>query len=273
MRRIYSLLVLCLLATHAQAHHATGHGMSGPSFNPITSVRSPRTIVGFGINADALDADQGYAVTYKLNGEYALTRRFSVGAVVPVSTVRTTGLQNTGLADLNLIAKGTLFKKGGFLLLGNGTLSLPTGPENSGLGSGDVLFSPALTVLKNLSRFGLFVNAGSTMAWASETRPSLDYAVGAIATLVTGEYPLEAVVSVQGNSIFASHTFQNGSTKLYLNPALVFPLGESSRLTVGGKFALADDLKLKPGVVLSTNSTALFTDVRASVLTTIDFFF
>lgn len=275
MQRVYSF-VLCIsfvLSLNAHAHHSSGHGMSGPSFNPISSVRSPKTIVGFGVNADALDADQGYAVSYKLSGEYALTRRLSMGASLPLNTVRTTGLQNTGLADMSLLAKGILWKREKNLFLGSLSLSLPTGLKNSGLGAGDVLASPSLTFIKSIQRLSLFSSVGSTLALAREVRPSLDYAVGTLITLVKGEYPLDAVLSLQGNSIFGSNTFQNGSTKLYVSPALVFPLGENSRLTVGGKFAVADDLKLKSGVALSTNSTALFTDMRASVFTNIDFFF
>lgn len=278
MRHLFKLSVIVFLIAFqnlAHAHHTAGHGMSGPSFNPITSVRTPKTIVGLGVNADSLDSDQGYAVAYKISGEYALNSRWSLGAIVPVSTVRTTGLQHTGLADVSLLAKGVLWQnmEEKIFLLGGTSVSVPTGNKNSGLGAGDVLVSPSLTVAKGLKRLNLFSSVGSSVAMTHEVRPSLDYAVGSVVTLVPGEYPLEAVFSVQGSSIFGSNTFQNGSTKIYLSPALIFPMTTSSRLTVGGKFAVVDELKLKSGVVLSSNSTALFTDIRSSVFTNLDVFF
>ncbi|HEX5036895.1 MAG TPA: transporter [bacterium] len=262
----------------AEAHHVVGHGGSlSSSFNPYSSqTRPPETFVDFNFNVDRLDGGLGYVLSYQTSAEYSVNRRWSFGARVPFLTIREKFLPDTdGIGD---VAASVKFLAGEwplhrmFLTLGS-EVSFPTGNEDKGTGTGDVMFSPYLTLSKGFRHFSLLTTLGSTLAAAGEVHPSVDYSLSLILPVTKGALPVDFFLSFQGSTAATSKTFTNGSTKAYLRPAFVFHLTSKLLATLGGKFSAVDTLEVKKGIALSRVSTAPLSDVQAGFTFDINYSF
>lgn len=270
--------ILLLGINVAEAHHVAGHGGSlSSSFNPYSSqTRPPQTFVDFNFNVDRLDGGLGYVLSYQTAAEYSVNRRFSFGARIPFLTIREKFLPDTdAFGD---IAAGVKFLAGEwplqrmFLTLGS-EVSFPTGSEDKGTGTGDVMFSPYVTLSKGFHRFSLVTTLGSTLAATSHVYPSLDYALSLIVPVTKGALPVDFFLTFQGSTAATSKTFTNGSTKAYVRPAFVFHLTSKFLATLGGKFSAVDTLEVKKGITLSRLSTAPLSDVQAGFTFDINYSF
>jgi hypothetical protein len=259
------LAVFFLLAGPAAAHHP-GHGGGGGTglFNPFSTLsRPPRTFVNLTFGFDSLDGNLGEVYTTQVSGEYALHRRFSLGARLPVTVVRGRFVQAEGLGDAALTIKGLAWespKDRLFLSLGLDT-AFPTGRESKGLGAGDVVFSPYATVSKGFERVDLFGTLGTSVAAAADARPSLDFALGANVPILKQGVGFDAFLAFQGSTTFANQVLTSGSTKAYLKPGVTIRPIEPLRISVGGKISVLDTLEVKPGETLPPTSPVLLTDV------------
>ncbi len=260
------------------AHHVVGHGgVTTSSFNPYSSQsRPPETFLDFNFNVDHLDGGLGYVLTYQFAGEYSVTRRISVGGRIPVLSVREQFLPHTdGIGDVAIFFKGLvgewpLYRT--FLNMGT-EISFPTGSETRGTGTGDVIFSPYLTVSKGFRPFSILFSVGSTLAAADQIRPSIDYGASLIVPVAKGSLPVDAFLSFQGSTATSSKTFVNGSTKAYLKPAVTFHLKPKLLATLGAKISIIDTLRVKPGIALSRQSTAPLSDVDVGCVFDINYSF
>lgn len=253
------------------AHHVSEHGrVSTISFNPYSSqLRPPTTFLGFNFNFDHLDGDLGHVLTYQFVGEYAITPKMGVGGRIPVLSIHEKFLPEAdGLGDIALSIKrlvGQWPVSRIFLNLGT-EISFPTGNDAKGTGSGDVLFSPYLTFSKGFCPFSVLLSLGSTLAASDQVRPSLDYGASVIVPLVKEKLPIDFSLSLQSSTLTTSNIFVSGSTKTYLKPAVVFHLTPKFLTTLGAKISVVDTLEIKPGVVLSQQSTAPLSDMDAGFL-------
>jgi len=283
MRRSLTLvcaaLALLLGASEAGAHHVSGHGGGGSGFyNPFsTQSRPPRTFLSFTFNVDALDDGLGEVLRYQLSGEYAVTRRFSLGLRVPFLSIREKFLPKTdSIGDLALTFKGLLWakpEKRMNLTLGS-SFSMPTGKESTGAGAGTVLISPYLNYTMALGPVDFYTTLGTSVAAASEASPTFDYNLGFNIPLVKEEpIPLHLFLAFQGSTSIRDDVFTNGSTKAYFTPGLILYLQEHLIATLGAKVSVVDTLKVKPGVALSKTSTSLLSDVLAGFNFNVDYFF
>ncbi|MFO1464185.1 MAG: transporter [bacterium] len=270
----------CLLAgaRNAGAHHVSGHGGGAAGFyNPFsTASRPPRTFLSFTFAVDSLDDSLGEVLRYQLAGEYALTRRFSLGMRIPFLSIREKFLPSSdSIGDLALSFKGLLWAKPERrmnLSLGMGT-SFPTGDEPKGLGAGTVLFSPYLNYTLGLGPVDFYTTLGSTVAAADEASPTFDFNLGFNIPLVKGEIPLHLFVAFQGSTSIRDDVFRSGSTKAYLTPGLILYLNEHLITTLGAKVSVLDTLGVKSGVALAKTSTSLLSDVHAGFNFNVDYFF
>lgn len=279
--RLRTFFVLCLLVGFvraADAHHVTAHGgAAGGSFNPYAGQsRRPESYADLTFGVDRLDGGLGYVLTYQVAAEYAPWRRLSFGVRVPFLSIRekflpaTDGIGDVALSIKGLVAEWPLRK----LFLQAGTeIAFPTGDLDKGTGSGDVVFSPYLTLSKSSRWATLLISAGSTMAAADPVRPSADYALSAIVPITKGELPVDFSLSFQGSTAVQSGIFTGGSTKAYLRPSFVFHLSQKLLATLGGKFSVLDTLELQPGIALSRQSTAPLSDVQAGFLFNMNYSF
>lgn len=270
-------IVLSLIVGTAAAHHP-GHGSGGGTglFNPFSTLsRPPRTFVNLTFAFDSLDGDLGEVYTTQVSGEYAVHRRFSLGARLPVLVVRGRFVDGEGLGDVALTLKGLVAEWPAdrlFVSLGLDT-SFPTGRESKGLGAGVVLLSPYTTVSKGFERFDLFGTLGTTVAAASDARPSLDFAAGVNVPILREGVGLDAFLAFQGSTTFASDELTSGSTKAYLKPGVTIRPIEPLRLNLGGKISVLDTLEVKPGVTLAPTSPVLLTDVVYGFLFDVNYSF
>ncbi len=282
MRRLLALaaLGLCLGAVlpQAAAHHVSGHGGGGSSYyNPFSSSsRPPRTFFSFTFTADSLDQGLGQVYRSQLSGEYAFTRRISVGARLPFLSIREKFLPNSdSIGDVGVSVKGLLWsqpKRRMNLTLGNG-FSFPTGNESRGLGAGVVLTSPYLNYTMALGPVDFYATLGTTVALASEPAPSLDYNTGFNIPILKEDIPVHLFIALQGSTSFSDDVFADGSTKAYITPGFIFYIRQNLIATLGARFSVIDTLEVKPGVALAKSSTALLSDVEAGFNFNIDYFF
>lgn len=279
--RFWAALGFCLMANLpiALAHHTAGHGGGGSSYyNPFsTQSRPPRSFVSFTFNADVLDDSLGEVYLYQVSGEYAVTRRFSIGARIPFWSVQEKFLpQTNAIGDLGLTFKGLLWNHPGHrqnLTLG-GSTTFPTGNESEGTGAGAVTFSPFLNYTLGFGRVDFYATLGSTVAAASDPSPSFDFNTGFNIPLIKGgAVPLHLFVGFQGSTTLADDVFTHGSTKAYLTPGLILYLKKNLITTLGARVSVLDTLHIKPGVALSKLSPALLSDVKAGANFNIDYFF
>lgn len=274
------ILGLCLGIPwrYALAHHVVGHSASTGFYNPFAAAsRPPRTFFSLNFSVDWLDHGLGELYRYQLSGEYAVHPRFSLGAQVSFLSVREKFLAPTdSIGDISLTAKGLLWhsvSKKQSLHAGLG-ISLPTGQEDLGLGSGDVMFSPYFTYVLNQGRADFYLTLGTSLAAASQLNPSWDYSLGSnIALLKKGPLPMDFFVALQGSTIFSSDTFTAGSTKIYATPGLILHLKPDFFMTLGGKISVIDTLNLKPGIALAKSSIAPLSDVETGLVVDFDWFF
>jgi len=283
MRRYLTLacaaLSLLFGVSEAGAHHAAGHGGGGSGFyNPFsTQSRPPRTFLSFTFSVDGLDDGLGEVLRYQLSGEYAVTRRFSLGLRIPFVSIREKFLPKTdSIGDVSMSFKGLLWSKPAKrmnLTLGSG-ISFPTGKESTGAGAGTVLISPYLNYTMALGPVDFYTTLGSSVAAANEASPTFDYNLGFNIPLVKdAPVPLHLFFAFQGSTSIRDDVFANGSTKAYLTPGLILYLRERLIATLGAKVSVLDTLKVKPGVALSKTSTSLLSDVRAGFNFNVDYFF
>ncbi len=280
MRRgfLLALVLLVSAVSRAEAHHVVGHGGGvGGSFNPYAGQsRRPTSYADFTFGMDRLDGGLGYVLTYQVAGEYAPLRRLSLGVRVPFLSIREKFLPKTdGIGDVAVSVKGLLaewpLQK---LFLQAGTeVSFPTGSLDKGTGSGDVVFSPYLTLSKRFRPVTLLLTAGSTLAASDPVRPSADYAATAIIPVTEGNLPVDFFLSFQGSTAVQSGIFTGGSTKAYLRPAFVFHLSSKLLATLSGKFSVLDTLEIQPGISLARQSTAPLSDVQAGFLFNMNYSF
>lgn len=280
--RLRILFVLCLLlsagARSAEAHHVVGHGGAmGGSFNPYSGQsRRPESYADITFGVDRLDGGLGYVLTYQVAAEYAPIRRLSFGVRVPFLSIREKFLPATdGIGDVaagikGLVAEWPLQRM--FLQMGT-EVSFPTGSLDKGTGSGDVVFSPYVTLSKQFSLMSFLISAGSTLAAADPVRPSADYAVSAIVPITQGSLPVDFSLAFQGSTAIQSGVFTGGSTKAYLRPSFVFHLSQKLLATLGGKFSVLDTLEVQPGIALARQSTAPLSDVQAGFVFNINYAF
>jgi hypothetical protein len=262
----------------ASAHHVSGHGGGGSNYyNPFSSSsRPPRTFFSFTFTADNLDQGLGQVYRYQLSGEYAFTRRLSVGARLPFLSIREKFLPDSdSIGDVAVSVKGLLWSKPERrmnLTLGQ-AFSFPTGDESRGLGAGVVLASPYLNYTMALGPVDYYLTVGTTVGLASEPAPSIDYNTGFNIPLFKEDIPVHFFVALQGSTSFGDDVFTNGSTKAYLTPGFIFFLRQNLIATLGVRVSVIDTLEVKPGVALAKSSTALLSDVEAGFNFNIDYFF
>ncbi len=272
-------VALWIFSGLAHAHHVSGHGGGGANyFDPFsTQSRPPRTFVSFSFGLDHLDDDLGVVLRYTLSGEYAVHRRFSVGATLPFLTTREKFLpETTGIGDVGLNLKGLLWhSKPRRMAVSMGTgVSFPTGDESDGLGTGDVLFSPYLNYAAGLGRVEFYLTLGSTLAAADAVSPTLDFNTGVnVAIKKGGPVPIHGFLALQGSTAITSDVLENGSTKAYLQPGVIFYLSDSLITTLGLRVSMIDTLKIKPGAALAKTSSILLSDVLVGFNFGIDYFF
>ena len=275
----FALLALpFLLSGEARAHHVSGHGAGGANyFDPFSSQsRPPRSFVAATVGLNNLDDGLGQVVRYQLSGEYAVTSRFSIGATLPFMTTREKFLpERTSIADVSVLFKGLVWrnpKPSLSLTLGSG-VSFPTGDEVDGFGTGDFLFSPFVNFAWRLGRVDVYTTLGSTLAAAESVNPSLDFNAGVNVPLKGGSVPIHGFLAFQGSTTFTSDVLENGSTKAYLTPGLIFYLSDSLITTLGAQISILDTLKIKPGAALAKTSSILLSDVQVGVNFNINYFF
>lgn len=270
-------LALALFIQRAEAHHP-GHGSGGALglFNPFSTIsRPPRSFVNLTFTFDSLDGDLGEVYTTQLAGEYAIHRRFSLGARLPILVVRQDFVSSEGLGDVALTLKGLLWEwkeSRTFLSMGLDT-SFPTGRESEGLGEGDVVFTPYFTISKAFQVLDFFGTIGSTIVAGDDPRPSFDFAMGVNAPVLKGDVGLDLSLAFQGSTTITSEVLTAGSTKAYLRPGLTIRPIDPLALSLGGKVSVLDTMEVRPGEVLAPTSSILMTDVVYGFLFDINYSF
>lgn len=281
MKSLYKISSLAALLTFltlpANAHHSAGHATSLNSFNPYSSqTRTPESFVDFNFNYDHLDGGLGYVLTYQIAGEYAVNRRLSIGARLPIISVRESFLPKAdNVGDIALSVKGLVADwsdKRMFLNLGT-EVSLPTGKESKGTGTGNLVFSPFATLSKSFSPMSLIFSAGTTFSAASQVNPSINYASTVVVPVIKSILPTDILLAFQGTTTTSSDTFKSGSTQAYLKPAVTVHIKEKLLATVGAKLAVIDTLSLKPGITLANQSTAPLSDINTGFFLDLNYSF
>lgn len=264
------MAAVCLVAfpQALQAHHTSGHGSGGSlqsSLNPLTaSSRPPSKAIDAGFVVDRLDGGLGYVLRYDIGFEYAVTKRFSLGAQLPFLSVREILLPATDrLGDIELHAKTLIYQSSRFLFTAGTGLSLPTGSEEKGTGAGTTLASPFVTLSKGHGKILGFMTLGSTLSLGRSPDPSFDYAVGVLYPLSRSSFPVDASLTFQGSTGFSDDVFESGSTKAYLQPAVILHWSPRLSTLLGAKVAVVDTLSVKSGVTLSQQSTVPLSDILA----------
>ncbi|MBL7685922.1 MAG: hypothetical protein JNK65_07820 [Deltaproteobacteria bacterium] len=271
------LLLFCafLLSIEAQAHHTAGHLASSSTFyNPFNdSSRPPRSFVDLFFSVDGLDEDLGEIFTTQISGEYALHPRFSIGARLPVISIHDRFLpQKTSIGDVALTLKTLLLKNKDWFLSAGLDTSFPTGKEADGLGAGEVMFSPFVTLGKNWKYLHGFLTLGSGIG-SKTGRPTFDYSTGLNIPLIKGALPIDLFLAFQGNTYLSSDLFETGSSKAYLKPGLIFHIHSKLTATAGGKISILDTLKGKNGTLFARNSLLLLNDVKGGFIFDLNYSF
>lgn len=272
------LVFACLCAGQAQAHHTAGHGGGGANyFDPFSSQsRPPRSFVAATFSINNLDDGLGMVIRYQLSGEYAINRRFSVGAQLPFMTTREKFLpERTSIGDVAVLFKGLVWRneKPSLGLTMGSSVSFPSGNEADGFGTGDVMFSPFMNFAWKLGRVDFYTTVGSTLAAADSINPSLDFNTGVNVPIKGGAVPIHAFLAFQGSTTFTSDVLENGSTKAYLTPGLIFFLSNSMIATLGAQVSVLDTLAIKPGAALAQTSSILLSDVQVGFNFNLNYFF
>lgn len=269
---VVALIVLwsqLLLSPQSLWGHHPGHAMgSGFSlFNPFsTESRPPKTYLALDLSVDGLDDHLGIVAKYQLSGEYAIHKRISVGLRLPFASIRENFLpKDTSIGDVALTFKSLLWstKDSRMSLTFGEVTSFPTGDQNSGFGAGEVIFSPYLTWSSRWhENFETFLTLGTSVMAANQASPTFDFSAGMSVPLVKGKTPLKGFLALQGSTNLANDSLSVGSTKAFLNPALIWQMSDKLSTTWGFRFSVIDTLDLKPGEILSPISPLLLTDVK-----------
>jgi len=264
--------VLSLMgSTMAWAHHPACH--SGPTgintFNSLTLNSSkPLKFLGLGYDISRLDNELGYLSQIALYGEYSLGKKMAVGGRVPFVLVRDRGLASaSSIGDVSINGR-YLFAQGKIASASARAstfldLSFPTGDENDGTGSGTTILSPGLALSLDWESLSIFGALGVSTKVTNSDYTTLNPSVGIKVPLVKEGLSVSALGSIESNVHLNSQSFERGSAKVYLKPALLFGFGPKWWITAGGKISLADTLKLKSGGGLSPASTTLLGDIEA----------
>lgn len=262
------MLLLLAGVLPAWSHHTTAHGGAmGAAFTPLSAQgRPPATFLELSTAYDRLDGNLGAVATYQFAGEYSVTPRTSVGGRVPVvsvwedflPTAHTIG--DVALSIKHIVGAWPTARRAVQL---SAELSVPTGDEIAGTGSGAIAVSPVVTLRQSWHRLTFVLSAGSSVAATAPVRPSLEYAASLLAPLTsrTSRVPLAGVLALQGSTAPASATLADWSTKIYCKPALTLHLRQHWLASLGAKISVIDTLRTKPGVALSLLSTAPLSDV------------
>jgi hypothetical protein len=272
-----ALALVCLWASTAAAHHVGGHGGGANYFDPFSSQsRPPRSFAALTVGLDMLDDDLGVVLRYQLSGEYAVNRRFSVGATLPFMTTREDFLpERTSIGDVALVFKGLVWRHPNPTLavtMGS-SVSFPTGDEADGFGTGDVVFSPFVNFAWRLGKVDFYTTLGTSLAAAASVNPGLDFNVGVNGPLIRGAVPIHGFLAFQGSTVFTSDVLEDGSTKAYLTPGLIFYLSDAVITTLGAKISVLDTQRIKSGAALDKTSSILLNDVRVGFNFNINYFF
>lgn len=272
------LLVCCVTATRrGWAHHGSGGAGSAGSRQVISErLNAPGRNVFFTFEVNEMDEGVGTYLLYQLQGEYAFTRRFSLGASLPFWTVRQNFVpDNTRIGDVALRLKGlpwssTTGRMG--LLLGLDT-SFPTGNNEESLGAGAVTFSPYATFGTDFQVLQVFATATGIFEAAGSVNPTMGYALGLVVPLIKGKVPVKGLLFFQGTTVLEGDTFTSGSSKGFLIPGFLLSLSEHWEASFAGKISVMDTLNFRSDVTSTDFATGLFTDVKAGFIFNLGYIF
>ncbi len=247
------------------AHHGGGGGAVtglqqsiGGRFNP------PRTYAFYNFSTNVLNDGMGWLILNQVEGAYAFNSRFSVGGRIPIWTVRENFLpDNTRLGDVALLLKGQVWRSPQqrmSLDLGM-DVTFPTGSDTESVGAGVVGLVPYLTFNKSFDRLQLFTTLSKTVELGAAQNPALSYEVGLQIPLVRGALPLNLLAALQGNTLFASDTFVNGSSQAFAVSGLLLSLSEHWEAALLGRLSMFNTLEFKSGISFDRFATGLLSDV------------
>jgi hypothetical protein len=267
--KIYWLLALVyflLALPSAWAHHGGG-GAAGNLFNQTLTGRllSPNTNVFFTFQANSIDEGVGTFFLYQIDGEYALNRRFSIGATIPVWTVRQKFTpDNTKLGDVMLRLKGELWRHAqgtANLLMGLDT-SFPTGNDEVSLGAGAVGFLPYFSFNKNFKVLQIYTKVAGSFEVDGAVNPTLGYEMALVFPVYQGKPVLDLLLGYQGFTFVDGDTFVEGSSKGYLVPGLFLGLSDHWETSFLTRISVLDTLGLKEDIETKNFVTSFFSDLE-----------
>ncbi len=265
------ILACSVFASMSWAHHP-GHAVSVQSsgqFNPYVQGNGlPRKSLTYSFDWSHLDNGAGYVLLNQVEGEYAVLDRLSVLLRIPVLSLQMNFRPDkTGLGDISAGVKGVLWQDAGHSLLLGSDFSFPTGDQANGTGAGSVGMSSYLSYQYDFGFVRLFTSLGSGFLFDSDPEPTLLPSLGVTIPVLGVDGPLLAVLGVRAFVLLADETFQNGSAKVFAVPGLVFFPTDNRQLSLSlsGNIAIIDQLKVKPGIILSNVSLALVQDARAGI--------
>lgn len=277
-KRTIAFLLLCLgMATQTSlAHHpggSTGAAGSTRTFNPfVLGMGGLRNSASATFDWSHLDNGAGDFFMYQVSGEYAVWDRLSFLARIPIVSLQLNFRPDqTGLGDIVFGAKGLVLSGERYALhLGN-DFSFPSGDRDDGTGVGAVTGAPYLSLFYDWGAVSVFTSAGVNFLWDEDPEPRLDASGGVAIPLIKRKVPVTLFASLRSNLLFADEVFTQGSFKLFVVPGVIVYPSESQRIsiTISGKVAIADELSVKTGQILTQNNLALVEDVFAGV--TLDF--
>jgi len=220
-------------------------------------------------NIDRLNESAGYVILYQLSGDYAVHPRIRLGAKIPIWTVRDNFFPtNTDIGDFSMSVMGLVWGSASrqmALTLGN-EFYFPTGDDKKNLGAGHFAFLPSLSLAKAFHYFDFLLKAGIVLEAGEFVNPVLNYEAGGSIPLLRGAIPLSLILSLQGFSYWASDTFLDGSTQLFLMSGLKFDWTPRWSTVLAGRALLFETLSFKPGLSDSELAIGRLSDVRASFL-------
>jgi len=271
---VLGVLVLVGILVSSPRTWADHGGGGSASSSSLTSLgerfEPPNSNVFFTFAVDSLDDSLGVVLLYQLQGYYAFTPYFSLGARIPFWSVREDFLpSNDRIGDVALLFKGQVWnspKRKMALSLGL-DIGFPTGNDTESLGAGVVSLIPQLTFNKSFRNdVQFFISVNKTIELGAAINPTLTYETGLQIPVVKGSLPVDFTVAFQGNTWIASDTFINGSTKGYALAGFVLELTDNLEASFIGRISVIDTLRLKTGIPFSDFATGLLSDVRGGFI-------
>ncbi len=248
------------------ANHNASH--SGPGTHSCivhqTGQILPKSKFYTSYDLGQLDNGGGRTHGLVLGGELALGSSWGLGAFVPTYMYERQGQnEQFGVGDVGVTAKYKLWDHQTFSQI-SGVFNLPSGDDNKGMGRGTISQQLDYLLGIKLGPASLFSSVGVAHHFSQDSDPILLTSIGV-------NFPqlldlLFISVAVSGQTFLSSDYFNDGSTKIFLEPQIFLPLDAYNKWYLGfvSRLGVYDTLERESLASIKQDRNELLSDVLFS---------